>query len=237
MCKLRAIVFDLDDTLYPERAYVLSGFRAVANWIQENTGIRAVDALEELLHLFRSGVRGNIFDLWLESRGFRPGDWVSQMVQVYREHQPAITPYPEVPALLAHIRLKYRLGMVTDGYATVQRRKLSALGLEPLFDAMVFSDDWGKKAWKPSTYPFKVVLDRLGVSGCEAVYIGDNPLKDFLGARLVGMRTVRIRLLEGLYSGLEPPAPEYAPDIELKSLGEIPQLLEVLGDVALMKSG
>lgn len=229
MCELRAIVFDLDDTLYPEHTYVLSGFRAVAKWVQENLGIRAGDALKELIHLFESGVRGYVFDRWLESRGFRPADWVLQMVRVYREHQPDIAPYPEVPALLVRLRPRYRLGIVTDGDAAVQRRKLSALGLEPLFDVIVVSGDWGKKAWKPSVYPFKMVLNRLGVSGCEAVYIADNPEKDFLGARAVGMRTVRIRLPEGLYSGLEPPTPEHAPDIELGGHGEIPQLLEVIG--------
>lgn len=237
MCELRAIVFDLDDTLYPERSYVISGFRAVANWIQESLGIRAEDALVELLRLFESGVRGNVFDRWLENRGFRVRDWVSQMVQIYREHWPDISPFPEVPALLARLRLSYRLGIVTDGYATVQRRKLSALGLEPFFDVVVFSDDWGKKAWKPSAYPFEVVLDRLGVSGCAAVYIADNPQKDFLGARKAGMRTVRIRVSEGLYSGLEPIGPDYAPDVELGSLGEIVHLLEVWGDVGLSRPG
>jgi hypothetical protein len=37
----RAIVFDLDDTLYPERDYVLRGFRAVAAWSDPNLGIPA----------------------------------------------------------------------------------------------------------------------------------------------------------------------------------------------------
>ena len=37
---MKAVIFDLDDTLFPERTYVLSGFRAVGDWISETYSIR-----------------------------------------------------------------------------------------------------------------------------------------------------------------------------------------------------
>ena len=55
--KWRAIVFDLDDTLYPERDYVLSGFRAIARWAAEHLRIPAEDGYRELAELFAAGVR------------------------------------------------------------------------------------------------------------------------------------------------------------------------------------
>ena len=217
----RAIVFDLDDTLYPERVYVLSGFRAVAAWAEVHLGIPATLGIAELRQLFDDGVRGDTFNHWLESHGFQPDVWVPQMVQVYREHNPHIEPYAEVPGLLQHLRAHYRLGLVTDGYTEVQKRKLAALGLTSCFDALVFSDEWGREAWKPNTWPFETVLDRLGVTGPEAIYVADNPTKDFLGARQVGMWTVRVRHPDGLYSHLEPPSPEHAPHVEIETLSDL----------------
>jgi len=218
---IQAIVFDLDDTLYPERAYTLSGFQAVVTWAEEHLGIPHHQGFAELRRLFEEGVRGDTFNRWLESHGFQPDDWVPQMVQVYREHNPHIEPYPEVPELLQRLRPRYRLGLVSDGYAEVQRRKLAALGLTSCFDALVFSDEWGREAWKPNTWPFETVLERLGVTGPEAIYVADNPHKDFLGARQVGMWTVRVRRSDGLYSHLEPPSSEHAPDVEIETLSEL----------------
>ena len=226
---LRALIFDLDDTLYPERAYVISGFQAVAAWVEEYIGIPRKQAFDELCQLFESGVRGNTFNCWLEKHGFDPDSWVPQMVQVYRTHFPSIAPYPEVPPLLQRLRSRYRLGLVSDGYLEVQRKKLSALGLAPYFDAVVFSDELGREAWKPSLRPFEICLKKLGVAGDEAVYIADNPLKDFIGARQMGVRTVRVRRPDGLYSHIDPPLAEYAPDFTIEDLTLLEEVLCELG--------
>jgi len=217
----RAIVFDLDDTLYPERTYVLSGFCAVSTWAEEHLGIPANQGFTELHRLFDEGIRGNTFNRWLESHGLKPDRWVPQMVQVYRKHNPQIAPYPEVPELLQRLSPRYRLGLVSDGYVKVQKRKLAALNLTSCFDVLVFSDEWGREAWKPSSRPFEIVLERLGVTGSEAVYVADNPHKDFLGARQVGMWAVRVRRPDGLYSHLEPPSPEHAPHVEIETLSDL----------------
>lgn len=226
---LRAIIFDLDDTLYPERAYVFSGFQAVAVWAEEHLGIPVAQGLAELRELFESGVRQYIFNRWLESHGLQPDHWVAQMVRVYREHQPHIAPYPEVPGLLHRLRLRYHLGLISDGYADVQKRKLASLRLLDFFDILVFTFEWGPEAWKPSSRPFEIVLEELGIIGSEAVYVADNPTKDFLGARRTGMWTVRVSRPDGLYSHLQAPSSEYAPDIEIETLDRLEDLLTQLG--------
>jgi putative hydrolase of the HAD superfamily len=225
---LQAVIFDLDDTLYPESSFVLSGFQAVAMWAEEHLGISAKQVFTELYQLFEGGIRGNTFNRWLESHGIKAEDWVPQMVQVYRKHEPHIEPYPEVPGLLRRLRLHYRLGLVSDGHAEVQKRKLTALGLTSCFDVLVFSDEWGQEAWKPNSRPFEFALERLKVTGSEAVYVADNPTKDFLGARQVGMWTVQVRRPDGLYSHLEPPSSEHAPDVEIETLDRLEVVLQNL---------
>lgn len=214
----RAVVFDLDDTLYPERAFVLSGFSAVAAWLAQQEV--ADNSTVELAALYESGVRGDTFNRWLASRGL-PTDLAPQMVQVYREHQPAIQPFPGVPGLLARLRRRGRLGLVSDGYLAVQQRKLDALGLASYFDVVVFSDTWGRSAWKPSAKPFAEALAQLDVAAEQAVYVADNASKDFLGARQLGMGAIWLRRPGGEYAHLEPPTPAHAPDVTIASLDEL----------------
>jgi putative hydrolase of the HAD superfamily len=221
----QAIVFDLDDTLYPEREYVLGGFRAVAEWIDANLNVPAARAFTELKALFEQGVRGDTFNRWLAARGFSEEDLTQTLVRVYRHHHPTLTPFPGVLELLDVLHARYRLGLVSDGILSVQQSKLAALGLADCFDAIVFSDEWGRAAWKPSTLPFEVVAHRLGVSPAWSVYVADNPLKDFLGARQVGMFTIRARYPDGEYSAQMPPAPEYAPHVTITSLDELASIL------------
>lgn len=229
MSRWQAVVFDLDDTLYPEREYVHSGFKAVAEWVEVHLGVSRDVVFKEFLQLFSEGKRGNIFDLWLSSRGIEPGPWVTQMVAVYRGHHPQIKPYQDTLEVLPRLRRSYRLGLVTDGYAHVQRRKLEALGVTSYFDAVVFTDALGEEARKPSIRPFGVILEYLELTGPEAVYVADNPCKDFLGARSVGMWTIRVRRINGLYSHLVPPSAEYAPHMEITNLNDLENRLVQIG--------
>jgi len=214
----QAIVFDLDDTLYPERDYVLSGFKAVAGWAELNLGIPSACGLRELTSLFEEGVRGDTFNLWLARRGLAPAAIVPDLLRVYREHEPELSAFAEVESVMSGLGGRYRLGLVSDGYLGVQQRKWKALGLEGYFDAVVFSDELGREHWKPSPRPFEAVLERLGAEACAAVYVADNPAKDFYGARALGMFTVRVRRPGGEYSSLDPEAPMHAPHVTLNCL-------------------
>ena len=226
MQRFHALVFDLDDTLYPEREFVRSGFSAVALWAQEHLGLDGSRSFASLWALFERGVRGNTFDLWLEEEGVAPAGHVKEIVGVYRNHTPAISAYPDVSRALDLFRPGHRLGIVSDGDPEIQLRKLRALGLGSYFDAVVVSDMPGVQARKPSPKPFHAVLDRLGVHGEKAVYIADNPLKDFAGARAAAMSTVRVRRPGGLYSQSEAPSEAYEPDLEVESMSALTALIE-----------
>lgn len=225
VCRWQAIIFDLDDTLYPERQYVLSGMRAVAAWAQDTLGFSIETSFEELHRLFESGVRRNTFDRWLTAHGLQPADWVPAMVRVYRDHRPRIEMYPQTRELLERLGRGYRLGLITDGYLKVQERKVAALGLADVFKAPVFSDALGRDHWKPSPRPYLLALSKLGVSAARSVYVGDNPAKDFRGARGVGMASVRVRRPDGLHYCVEPTSIEDRADWEITTLAKLPNIL------------
>ena len=225
MRPLRAIIFDMDDTLYPEESYVLSGFRALAQWAEQKLGIEAERGYGELEALFRQGVRGDTFDRWLISHGRSPQEWVPQMVQVYRRHLPTIEPYSGVPDLLARLSGRYLLGLISDGYLEVQRAKFQALGLAAWFSVVIFADEGGRAAWKPSAWPYRRALEQLGCEPREAIFVADNPLKDFKGAREVGMNTIWLRRAAGIYAELLPPSTDYAPHVTAHDLAELEALI------------
>ena len=221
MKKLKAVVFDLDDTLYPEREFVLSGLHVVTKWAEKSLGIKYDDGFIMLKSLFETGIRGDIFNQWLEHYDLMDKVLVKEMVHIYRKHFPQIKPFSEVTDLLSRLKNDYKLGLLSDGYLEVQQNKLYALGLATFFDSIVFSDEIGIKYWKPHKRPFFEILKKLEVEPEHSVYIADNPTKDFCGARKAGMKSIRFRHPEGEYSTLEPISEEYAPDYEIIELKEL----------------
>lgn len=226
MARLKAIIFDLDDTLYPERSYALSGFAAVAGWAQAEFGVPQIEGYDELKQLFEAGVRGDTFNRWLAQRDLPQQEAVAEMVRVYREHIPELEPFPDAIPLLEQLRTEHRLALITQGYRPGQQRKLEALGLTEYFDPTVIMGEDERQHWKPGREPFERALSALEIEGPESAYIGDNPLKDFKGSRELGMRTVWVRRPEGEHAGREPPTPEHAPDIEVGHLAAVPAALE-----------
>ena len=81
--------------------------------------------------------------------------------------------------------------MVTDGKSCAQRRKIEALGLAGKLDAVICSDDID--APKPGVESFVAAAALMGAAVQACLYIGDDPSKDFIGPRRLGMETIRLR--------------------------------------------
>jgi putative hydrolase of the HAD superfamily len=189
----RAVLFDLDDTLYREHDYVRSGFAAVARRLAAEEGAPSEDEL--YLALEREWLergRGRVFDAVAARFGLNVP--VPVLVDTYRDHEPELSLYPDAERAIARLEAsRIKFGVLTDGVARVQRRKLHALGLDRRVPCIVVTDDYGVDASKPSLIPYRVALEQLDLPPGDVVYVGDNPHKDFIGARALGMPTVRVR--------------------------------------------
>jgi putative hydrolase of the HAD superfamily len=225
MSPWRAVVFDLDDTLYPEREFVRSGFGAAADWAAETLGGDRERVFAALWGMFESGVRKDTFDQWLTGEGHHSLEHRNAMVGAYRRHRPRIVPYPDVLPALAALKGTVRLGVITEGARSVQEAKLEALGLNAMLDRVVIIDESDRESWKPSPRPFQRWLEGTGIPPSEAVYLGDNPAKDFLGARRAGWASVRVRRADGLHRDVSPGSPEAEPDLEIGELSSLPARL------------
>jgi len=78
--------------------------------------------------------------------------------------------------------------VVTNGIDRVQRSRLAASGLAPLFETVVTSQSCGFA--KPDPRILHVALDAMGVAPRHALYVGDDPATDGAAARAAGVRFV-----------------------------------------------
>ena len=218
------MVFDLDDTLYLERDYVRSGYRAVAEQLRESLG-RDEPFEDWLWQRFLSGESRGAFDAMSEH--FRLGlsaERIAGLVDVYRRHRPSIRPLEGVAALLKELRPRVRLGLLSDGFLPAQRLKLEALGIERYFEQVLFAEQLGRGAWKPATTGFEVLADRLGLPHDCLAYVADNPSKDFVAANRLGWRTIQFRC-PGQVHAAAPPAEGGEPQVVVNSMEELRALL------------
>ncbi|MCH5162006.1 MAG: HAD-IA family hydrolase [Clostridiales bacterium] len=194
---IKAVVFDLDDTLFPEREYVASGFAAVSEAVEAEHGISG--AKEEFCALFAENKEG-VFDRFCEKHNL-DGQAAKKMTELYRGHAPDISLHDEIKSVLKELKNKgYKLGIVTDGRPNGQRKKIEALGLSALVDEIIITDELGGKEFrKPNPTAFEKMSTLLGVPLDQMMYVGDNPKKDFaIGAH--GVTTVRLKG-DGIYEG------------------------------------
>lgn len=207
------IVLDLDDTLYLERDYVRSGFRAVDEWLVADCDVNGF--FELAWHYFLSGRRSDIFNQVLRDLNLEDDSRISKMVEVYRTHEPDIHLLPDALLFLLN-HASTELAIISDGHSVSQWAKVRSLGLKERVGTIIITNDWGREYWKPHPRAFEAVQQRYSPARC--VYIADNPQKDFIAPVSLGwMPSIRVRRADSLHEDI--PTPDDC--IEVRTLAEI----------------
>ncbi len=194
-----AVIFDLDDTLYPERGFALSGFAAVADAFTDVLS-DPVEAAARMRQLFDTDHRQRIFNTVLTEKGVEPDEQlINKMIETYRTHRPGIALHRDADGVLTRFAGDCKLGLITDGPAVMQRNKIEALGLGPRFDEIILTDKLGEGFAKPHPRAFELMSKRLAVEPARCVYVADNPAKDFLAPNALGWKTIQIQRKDGIY--------------------------------------
>lgn len=190
---IEAVVFDLDDTLFPEKDYVCSGYRAVA------AAFPQIENMEgKLWNAFQRKLPA--IDAVLEAEGLATAENKTLALQIYRSHFPQISLCPQVETLLNRLCKEKKLGLITDGRPEGQWAKIRALDLEPYFDKIIVTDELGGPAFrKPNETAFRLMQKALDVPFEKMVYIGDNMGKDFIAPEKLGMQMIYFNNPDGLY--------------------------------------
>lgn len=229
--KPKAVLFDLDDTLCDYAAarearlrIAFSRSAAGEACVREGIDLDHMIVASIQLHPHGADHFGELFARfgiddpaeataaanWYRINRFHglklfPG--VDEVFRIVREGLSRRTPSASQP-----------LGIVTNGPAEVQRAKLDLLGIDGLVDFAVVSEEFGVA--KPDPRIFHEALRRAGVDAGEAIFVGDSPEFDMVGARAAGIPSVWVNRNDVAWNEAGPP-----PAREIRSLNDLPRLL------------
>lgn len=215
------VVFDLDDTLYLERDFAFSGFRAVGAAMRARHGVEGF--AEHCIAAFAAGRRGDIFDAALRDFGLDGAEAVANLVALFRAHPPQIALCRDAARWLdAHGGAH---GLITDGPEAVQRAKIAALGLSPRISVVVPTGQWPAGFGKPHPRAFDLVA---AAAGGPCVYVADNAAKDFVTPNRLGWLTVQLLRPERVHDGAAPDA-AHAAQAQIESLDQLDAVIAAAG--------
>lgn len=234
MAKLRAILFDVDDTLYSTTEFAeLARSNSVKEMIRLGLKMEHDDLMRELREViseFSSNYEHHFDKLLLRLtpealEGVNPVILVAAAVVAYHETKARqLTMLPDVREVLEKLsKTDLILGIITSGPQIKQAEKILRLGLMDFIDpsAIFLSDQIG--IGKPNVKLYMKACRQLNIWPLEAMYVGDNPPNDIDPPNQLGMSTVLVRR-EGKYAGVQGVT---EPDHVIKSFHE---LLDILRD-------
>lgn len=200
---IKAVIFDLDDTLISERHFIESGYKHIAEVLEERLHSSKNEIFQMLIMLFKEDAN-NVFNrLFDKFKITYTQDDVVKLVNEYRNHQPQIDFFDDVrPCLHSLKKMNIKLGIITDGYKNSQRNKLKCIRAVDYFEEVIVTDELGREYWKPHPKSFEIMKEKLGVEFNEMIYIGDNPGKDFYISVTYPIKTVRINR-NGIYKEMD----------------------------------
>lgn len=194
---IRAIVFDLDNTLVDFMKFKSASVdAAVQAMIDAGLDMTPEQARQRIFQIYDS--RGieyqEVFDEFLRDvLGYVDYRILANGIVAYRRARAGVlVSYPHVNmALLKLARMGLRLAVISDAPRLQAWLRLVQLGVDGFFDTVVTFDDTGRR--KPAPEPFQKALELLGVAAIDCVMVGDWAERDIVGAKEIGMHTVFAR--------------------------------------------
>jgi putative hydrolase of the HAD superfamily len=192
---IRGVLFDLDETLILRsgaiRAFIRDQYRRFANRLG---GLSEADYTTRFLEVEKNGVIGKevVYPELVDQLRIT-GVASDELLADYRTHYPEFaSPSPGAVATVKALHDRgIRTGVVSNGNVQVQNAKLDAIDLRNALDTVVISEAVGLR--KPDPAIFALAIGNLGLAAHEALFVGDNPAVDIVGAAAAGLQTAWFR--------------------------------------------
>jgi putative hydrolase of the HAD superfamily len=214
---IRAVLFDLDGTLYDRDATILGILNDQRRTFSEDLrGVPLDDFVARVIELDNHGYcrTREVYEAVASEFHLERGVAERLIEHYWAEFDRHCKPLPDVLETLTELRAQGKqLGVITNGTAAFQQHKVDVLGLRPHLDVVLVSESEGVS--KPDPEIFKRGAHRVGVSVTECCYVGDHPEFDVAGATAADMLAVWKRTP---YWSLTSPAPTIVRLSEVLSL-------------------
>lgn len=229
--ELKAIIFDVDDTLFDRSAAQREVIQVLIQEFSDLfSGIDADRILDAFLKSdlvadkkFWAGasmeeVRVGRSEAFLRSLSLNES-FADEITAMYLETYPSlVVPVECAQSVVNNLAKRFSLGIVSNGYPDVQYRKLKTLALDHLFRCIIVSEEVGIR--KPDPRIFWLATKSLDVESEDCMYVGDYYDHDILGAKKAGMLACWFNP-----QGLRPSHSNPQFDYEIRFLHEILDLL------------
>jgi putative hydrolase of the HAD superfamily len=232
---LRAVLFDLDDTLHDDTLAYHSAAEEVAHEVAAEHGIDALALkaayIEEAegfwkrltadaLNVKLASVRAGLWQSALENVGVADAEVAARSAERYNDYRKKyFTLFPGAAEVLATLRERgVKLGIVTNGLSETHREKIALLRIADSFDAIFIADEVGML--KPDPLLFAHACEVLETAPAHSAMVGDRYDRDIRGAHDAGLYTVLLKVRE---EEIPPGAPQ--PDATCDSIGEVGRVL------------
>ncbi len=208
MSDLKAVFFDLDDTLWDRSACARQVLDIVLPQLMPhlpeddpdevmrrfNAVLLDLPRKEDLRERRPFSLRRR-FEALLRSYDVMPGGLAGDMSRrcdhARRFSMRQFVRPSAVPVLKELKRMGLQRGLIINGPPAAQRHVVSSLGLEGHVDHVILAEAEGYS--KPDVRVFRRALQLAGTASVEMLYVGDSPVTDVLGASRAGIRTAWYR--------------------------------------------
>jgi putative hydrolase of the HAD superfamily len=227
---VRAICFDLDNTLWEIEPVLLRADRILADWLRLRYP-RITDrfSAEDMVHARAAVLREEphrAHDLTYLRReslarlanaaGYGDalaGAISSEAFATWHAARNRCEPFDDVLPAFARLKARFRLATLTNGNAD-----LGCIGLAHHFEVNLAAGALGYA--KPDARAYVALAEALTLQPAEILFVGDEPHADVIGPRSVGMQTVWVNRVGATW-----PADLPAPDASVRDLAELVTLL------------
>lgn len=220
---IRGVVFDLDHTLYDRYGTIELGAEVMYKYGAKSSVSPEEIAREWIKH-----------DKELVHRGPRVMYGELGKSDIFSEEQPAerlleahvelfstvAKPFDFTVPTLTELKARgFKIGLITNGSSTLQRKKLALLGLENAFDQILIGGEFGLH--KPHTEMYEEMSKLLDIPPSDLMYVGDHPINDVSASRKAGYVPVWVRTTPWHFPDIEQPALQVDKVSELLEFDEL----------------
>lgn len=200
MNNIRAISFDLDDTLYDNKPVIKKAFQVLYNYLVHRypkiSSCYNFDAfLKAAILKYKQPLTTNINELRrrhiqevLKNSGYQPdmeGEavMIEQAFQVFWQARQNVELFPDTIRVLKKLSARYPLIAISNGNACIK-----SIGIDKYFFCAISAFDTGKP--KPDSSMFLLACEKLAIKPEQLLHVGDDLENDIAGAYNAGCRSV-----------------------------------------------
>lgn len=187
---IRAVIFDLDQTLLDRTASLLAFLTWQTEGVLKHDLENSADFISRFVALDDHGRvwKDQVYRQLIEE--FDLKHWkMEELLSVYETcFCASCIPRLGADQAIQELAENYCLGLISNGKTPFQERNFRALGYSDVFDCVIVSEAVGLR--KPDARIYHLGCSELEVSPEEAVFVGDSPTADIRGAREAGLKTI-----------------------------------------------